>query len=100
MSGTQNQMQPYSDEELAALAKAGGEDALTWLVCRYAPMVRARAHRFAQGVLDEEDLFQEGMIALLFAVRGFQAEKGNASCDWSSDVCSSDLYFCSSMCQP
>ena len=53
MSGTQNQMQPYSDEELAALAKAGGEDALTWLVCRYAPMVRARAHRFAQGVLDE-----------------------------------------------
>lgn len=84
MSGTQNHMQPYSDEELAALAKAGREDALTWLVCRYAPMVRARARRFAQGALDEEDLFQEGMIALLFAVRGFQAEKGNAFCTFAA----------------
>lgn len=67
---------PVSDEELVRQAKDGDEDALTALVVRYAALVRRRAMGFAKGTLDADDLYQEGMIALLSAVRGFREGAG------------------------
>lgn len=78
MSETQNSAAAGSDKELVLLARNGDEAALTSLIRRYAPLVRMRAHSFSQGMLDEEDLYQEGMIALLSAVRGFREEKWEA----------------------
>lgn len=77
MSETHISLAARLDAELALGAKGGDEDALTRLICRYAPLVRLRARAFARGMLDEDDLYQEGMIALLSAVRGFQEGTGS-----------------------
>lgn len=63
-----------SDETLALLAKDGSDEALTTLIQRYVPLVLLRARAYAKGDLDADDLFQEGMIALLKAVRNFREE--------------------------
>lgn len=75
MSQTSISTAECSDAELVSRAKGGDEDALTRLISRYMPLVRMRAHSFSKGLLDEDDLYQEGMIALLSAVRGFRPEK-------------------------
>lgn len=64
-----------SDETLALSAKNGDGDALTALIQRYAPLVRLRVRVYAKGALDADDLFQEGMIALLKAVRNYRDEE-------------------------
>ncbi len=61
-----------TDEKLALLAKDGGDEALTILIQRYVPLVLMRARTYAKGSLDTDDLFQEGMIALLKAVRNYR----------------------------
>ena len=63
-----------SDETLALLAKDGNEDAIAILVQRYVPFVFLRAKSFAKGELDADDLCQEGMIALLKAIREYRSE--------------------------
>lgn len=77
MSEAHGSMAACPDAELALGAKDGDDDALTRLICRYAPLVRLRARAFARGMLDEDDLYQEGMIALLSAVRGFREDTGS-----------------------
>lgn len=61
-----------TDEMLASLAKEGSDEALTSLIQRYVPLVILRARTYAKSGLDEDDLFQEGMIALLKAVRNYR----------------------------
>ncbi len=68
----QNSLKDETDQALAIAAKQGDDGALTRLIHRYAPLVRLRAKAFLQPDLDEEDLFQEGMIALLKAVRNYR----------------------------
>ncbi|MBE6906685.1 MAG: sigma-70 family RNA polymerase sigma factor [Ruminococcaceae bacterium] len=63
-----------SDEMLALLAKEGSDEALTNLIQRYIPLVYLRARAYAKSGLDEDDLFQEGMIALLKAVRNYRSD--------------------------
>ncbi len=63
-----------SDEMLALLAKEGSDEALTNLIQRYVPLVYRRARTYAKSGLDEDDLFQEGMIALLKAVRNYRSD--------------------------
>ncbi len=62
-----------SDEQLVARAKDGDDEALTALIQRYAPFVRMRAGAYGVKELDADDLYQEGMIALLTAVRNYCA---------------------------
>ena len=62
-----------SDEQLVVRAKVGDDEALTALIQRYAPFVRMRAGAYGVKELDADDLYQEGMIALLSAVRIFCA---------------------------
>ena len=63
-----------SDEQLAFAAKNGNDAALTELIVRYVPLVRARAFAYMRDALDVDDLYQEGMIALLKAVRNYREE--------------------------
>ena len=62
-----------SDEQLVVRAKDGDDEALTALIQRYAPFVRMRAGAYGVKELDADDLYQEGMIALLTAVRNYCA---------------------------
>jgi len=64
-----------SDEELSALARQGSRDAEEILVTRYPRLVRqlSRPSYLAGG--DSDDLIQEGMIGLIYAVREFDEEK-------------------------
>ena len=62
-----------SDEQLVVRAKDGDDEALTALIQRYAPFVRMRAGGYGVKELDADDLYQEGMIALLTAVRNYCA---------------------------
>ncbi len=63
-----------SDEMLAKQAKNGDDQALTALIDRYIPLVRTRACAFSGNGLEAEDLSQEGMIALLKAVRNYRED--------------------------
>ncbi len=65
-----------SDEELAAIAQAGGEGAEEELLNRYKSAVRARARKFFLTGGETEDLAQEGMIGLVSAIRDFRADGG------------------------
>ena len=82
----ENSLKDQTDEALAVSAKHGDDEALTTLISRYVPMVRLRARVFLQPELDEEDLFQEGMIALLKAVRNYR-ENGSGSFRTFAAVC-------------
>lgn len=67
-----------SDEELAAIAQAGGEGAEEELLNRYKSAVRARARKFFLTGGETEDLAQEGMIGLVSAIRDFRADGGKS----------------------
>lgn len=67
-----------SDEELAAIAQAGGEGAEEELLNRYKSAVRARARKFFLTGGETEDLAQEGMIGLVSAIRDFRSDGGKS----------------------
>ena len=60
---------PASDEQLAALAKAGDDSALSLLILRMTPMIRRKAGQYHLPGMDAEDVVQEGLLGLLKAVR-------------------------------
>ena len=63
-----------TDEEICLLAGAGNAAAEEALVQRYGRMVRACARPLFLAGGDSEDLFQEGMMGLLSAIRSFESE--------------------------
>ena len=63
-----------ADETLAQRAKNGDDEALADLIERYTPLVCMRARAYARGVMDVDDVYQEGMIALLKAVRNYRED--------------------------
>lgn len=64
-----------SDEVLCSLASSGDRAAEEELVTRYNRLVRICARPYFLVGGDSEDLIQEGMIGLVSAIRGFQADK-------------------------
>ena len=70
-----------ADETLAQRAKNGDDEALADLIERYTPLVCMRARAYARGVMDVDDVYQEGMIALLKAVRNYRED--TAGCFWT-----------------
>lgn len=65
----------YSDTELLVLSRQSHE-AMRELIVRHTRMVRVFARPLFLAGGDYEDLVQEGMIGLLDAIRGYQAESG------------------------
>lgn len=70
------QMANYSDRELAELAGNGEPDAFVELSARYFSMIRAKAARFSNAMLETEDLCQEGLVGLLNAARTYNPAAG------------------------
>ncbi|MEE5993125.1 MAG: sigma-70 family RNA polymerase sigma factor [Oscillospiraceae bacterium] len=64
----------HSDEELAILARNSME-AEGILLSRYLHLIEYYAYRYATGA-DAEDLIQEGLIALLYAIPQYDPQKG------------------------
>jgi len=75
-----------SDEELCRKAAEGSRRAEEILVTRYHRLVRACARPYFLAGGDSEDLIQEGMVGLIYAVREYDAEK-NASFRTFAEVC-------------
>lgn len=75
-----------SDEVLCAKAASGDRVAEEILVMRYNRLVRICARPFFLVGGDSEDLIQEGMLGLLFAIRSFQVEKA-ASFHTFAEIC-------------
>ena len=67
-----------ADEALVDLARKGDGEAISTLLVRFSPLVSLRAAAFKCEMCEKEDLEQEGLIAVLSAVRGFDISKGTA----------------------
>ncbi len=68
----------FTDESLVSLAKSGDHSAMEQLLTRYSGVVRARAREFFLLGGETDDLVQEGMIGLYFAINTFQAESNKS----------------------
>ncbi len=75
-----------TDEELTLLLQSGGKTAIKVLLERYTPFVRFLASRYYGASLENDDIIQEGLIALLFAAYSYSSQK-NASFKTYSAVC-------------
>ena len=77
------------DEELVALAKSGLNKAFVELASRFSKTIFLLSKNFYVSSLTREDWFQEGMIALLLAMRTFREDK-NCSFATYASVCISN----------
>ena len=75
------------DEHLAALAREKDEKAAAVLITRMTPLVRARSAGFHKFALEQDDLAQEGMMALLKAIRTYDGGLSGASFRTYAGVC-------------
>lgn len=66
----------FADEALVKLARGGDGEALSALLVRFSRLVSLRAAAFRCEMCEQEDLEQEGLIAVLSAVRGFDPARG------------------------
>lgn len=80
------QMAQCSDRELAELVSRGEPDAFVELTARYLAMIRSKASRFRGGMLETDDLSQEGLVGLLNAARTYNPDAG-ASFKTYAGVC-------------
>lgn len=71
-----NKQKNFSDEELAALAANGDDEAMAHLISAVTPIAKAKASGFANARISNEDLVQEGMLGFLDAVKKFDPSKG------------------------
>ena len=71
-------MNHLSDEELQSLAERGESGAEDLLARRYVRLVRICARPYFLNGGDSEDLLQEGMLGLLYAIREYDPKKGAA----------------------
>lgn len=66
------------DEELICLIKAGDKHALNFLLERYKELVNMKVSKYFIVGAEREDIFQEGMIGLFKAIKGYDLEKQNS----------------------
>lgn len=65
-----------SDNTLVSQAKSGDTESLTLLIERYSEIIRQKAFSFNNlNGIENEDLFQEGMIGFVSAVYSFDESK-------------------------
>ncbi len=83
MNAVTNDLHSLSDEALIQLSRESNDDAFACLVSRCTPMLRALSAQFHRGLLDSEDLIQEGLLGLLSAVQTYTAEKNVTFCTYA-----------------
>lgn len=64
-------------DNLVLRAKAGEESAVEEIVAQYKGLIRAVANKFFLVGGDKDDLLQEGMLGLYFAILNFDESKGS-----------------------
>ena len=64
-----------TDEELAARVRKGDSTASSELIKRFSPFVRSAAKHYFGASLENDDIVQEGMIALLLAAYSYSDKK-------------------------
>ncbi len=64
-------------DNLVKRAKLGEESAVEEIVAQYKSLIRAVANKFFLVGGDKDDLLQEGMLGLYFAILNFDESKGN-----------------------
>lgn len=65
------------DEEIIVKIKNGNEQALTYLLNKYKPLVNNKVNKYFIIGAEKEDIIQEGMIGLYKAIKSFDMEKQN-----------------------
>ena len=76
----EQQSEYAQNEELTALvakAKKGDSGSIERLVNDYKGLIRALANKFYLVGGDKEDLLQEGMLGLFYAINGYESQKGS-----------------------
>jgi RNA polymerase sporulation-specific sigma factor len=69
-------LEKAEDEKLVLLAREKDEDAFVLLVTRCMPMLQRLSQKYRSLPLEAEDLVQEGLLALLAAVRTYRVGEG------------------------
>lgn len=66
------------DETLVCLATQNNNDSVDVIISRYYPIVKSMANFYhsKNSFAEAEELLQEGLIGLLFAIEGYQSDKG------------------------
>ncbi len=75
MNAVANDLHSLNDEALVALSREGNDDAFACLVSRCTAMLRGLSVQYCRGLLESEDLVQEGLLGLLSAVQTYTLSK-------------------------
>ena len=89
--GTVQDLTQISDEALQQRSQHGEYAASAELIVRYTPSVLYYAERYCYLGLEKEDLMQEGMIALLSAIRTYREDGGASFRTYASRCISNGL---------
>lgn len=89
--GTVQDLTQISDEALQRRSQHGEYAASAELIVRYTPSVLYYAERYCYLGLEKEDLMQEGMIALLSAIRTYREDGGASFRTYASRCISNGL---------
>ncbi len=81
-----NDYENMTDEELVSIIRTGDKIATDVLIKKYQNTVRQSANKFFLYGGDENDVFQEGLIGLYFAIKNFD-EKNGASFKTFAKLC-------------
>lgn len=81
-----NKYDKYSDEELISIIRTGDKKAADILIKRYHTTVKNSSSKFFLYGGDENDVLQEGLIGLYFAIKNFD-EKNGASFKTFAKLC-------------
>ena len=74
---TTDKYNDIKDEEIIVKIKNGNEQALTYLLNKYKPLVNNKVNKYFIIGAEKEDIIQEGMIVLYKAIKSFDMEKQN-----------------------
>ena len=74
---TTDKYNDIKDEEIIVKIKNGNEQALTYLLNKYKPLVNNKVNKYFIIGAEKEDIIQEGMIGLYKAIKSFDMEKQN-----------------------
>lgn len=75
---TQRSFDKNEDIILCREARAGNSNALNELIEKHIPLVHSVVNRYQTPTVDFDDLLQEGMIGLMFAIRSYSGDRGAA----------------------
>ncbi len=82
----------YTDEEVIARCHEGEDTAIDYLLEKYKSLVRKKARTLYLIGGDNDDLIQEGMIALYKAIRAYDPERGSSFSAYATRCIEHQLY--------